>query len=89
MIAFLALGLLVATAFATLDYAMARHSRALLEAWRGGSRHAASRWSVAAWAAGSVGFCLTVKYSMSLLPFEAVGLYIGTWFAARKRTPLE
>jgi len=47
--------------------------------------HAAARWSVAQWAAMTVGFVVAVRVSMVALPFEAAGMYAGTWLAIKSR----
>lgn len=72
-----ALGVLVFCATCTLDYAhtnyvMAVHDRKRLRA---------ASWSVVQWGAATIGFVVAVKVSLYLLPFEAAGLFVGTWLA--------
>jgi hypothetical protein len=76
---FLGMAALVTASMMMLDVAHARYSLTMVDVRRGlPVRHRAARWSVLGWAAGAVCFYLTVRYSMALLPFEALGLYIGT-----------
>lgn len=74
-----ALAPLVLICAAAIDYAHAKYVAALGEA----ARWRAANWSVLQWAAGSVGFVAIVKISIWLLPFEALGLYLGTMLAVR------
>lgn len=74
------LAVAVAVATTAVDYAHARYVQALVA----GRQHAAARWSVAQWAATSVGFVVAVKYSLLILPAEAVGLYVGTLLGSRE-----
>lgn len=78
-----ALAVLVFVSAAVLDYA---HTRYVAAATRG-ARHAAARWSVAAWCAASVGFVVTVEVTMWMLPAEAAGLYLGTYLGTRRPSP--
>lgn len=77
----LCLCLVVGLAAACADYAHAVYAarRDAAEA------HPAARWSVLQWASMTVGFVAAVKVSMATLPFEAAGLYVGTWLAVRRR----
>lgn len=79
---FALLAIAVTASMTAVDFAHARYVRALLE--RRGP--VAAAWSVAQWAAASVGFVLAVRVTMWLLPFEGVGLGLGTWLGARTRT---
>lgn len=72
------LGLVVGAAAAAVDYCHARYVRALVRA----RRHAAARWSLAQWGASVLGLVLVIRVSLWLLPFEGVGLYLGTWLGS-------
>ncbi len=78
-IEFILCGLAVVLSTASVDYAHAKHIRAL----EARARHKAAQWSVAQWLASALGFILIVKVSVYLLPFEACGLYLGSWYGAR------
>lgn len=77
----------VTASMAVVDYAHARYSHAIREAQLGvpGMRTAAVRWTLAQYAAASIGFAVAVGISLWYLPFEGLGLGIGTWFGSRKR----
>lgn len=77
---FAVLAVLVTATMAAVDYAHARYSIAMQDVRRGvvGALHRAARWSVVQWGAAAVGFVLSVRVTMWLLPFEALGLYLGT-----------
>ena len=82
--------LLVTVTMAMVDFAHAKYSLAMVEVRRGGRSylHQAARWSVVQWGAAAVGFVVAVRVSMWFLPFEAAGLYIGTWLGGtRERSP--
>jgi hypothetical protein len=79
-------------AHARYSLAMQDHRRRVLESglyvprwlmvrdwrhWRG-PLHIAARWSLVQWGAATVGFVLAVRVTMWLLPFEGLGLWIGT-----------
>ena len=76
------LAVAVTATMALVDYAHACYTLAMqrLQIIR------ASFWSVAQWGAASVGFIVAVRVSVWYLPFEAVGLFIGTWLGGRWRT---
>lgn len=74
------LAILVTCTMAALDYCHARYTRCMLA----GKALAASLWSVGQWMAASVGFVVAVKVSVWYLPFEAVGLFIGSYLGARR-----
>lgn len=90
---FSVLALLVTATMAAVDYAHARYVLAMdrvrvvdargLPWWRR-PVHAAAGWSVLQWAAAAVGFIVSVRVTMWLLPFEAIGLYLGTVLAGRR-----
>ena len=71
--------LLVLVAATGIDYAHARHVQAVVA----GRAHVAALWSVGQWASATVGFVVAVRVSLWVLPFEAVGLYLGTLLAVR------
>lgn len=73
------LGLVVAAAFAAVDFCAIKYVYAVTA----GRRHGAARWSVAQWAASAVGFVLVIKVSLWLMLAEAGGLYIGSWYAGK------
>lgn len=75
------LALLITCASACIDYASARYFRAMEDK----DVHRAGRWSVAQWLAASIGFVVAVKVTVWLLPFEAIGLYLGTVFGGQVR----
>lgn len=68
------LGVLIAVAFAIVDLSHARYLAAR-ETRRGWT---ASAWSVLGWGAATLGFVVAVRVSMWFLPFEAIGLAVGT-----------
>ncbi len=78
----LGFAVLVFVSSALIDYSHACYVRALTA----GSRCRAANWSVVQWAAASIGFVIAVKVSVWLLPFEAVGLAVGTLLAVKPRT---
>ena len=70
---------------ACVDYAHARYNHALAASRRNapGAEHLAGCWSVAAWIPATICFVVAVKVSLWMLPFEALGLYIGSRLGAR------
>lgn len=65
---------------AGVDFCHAQYTRALIT----GFPLLAALWSVAQWTCASVGFVVAVKISIYYLPFEALGLMIGTYLGARQ-----
>jgi hypothetical protein len=78
------LAILVFTASACLDFAHTRYVQAVQanKAWL------AAMWSVLQWMAATVAFVVAVKISLWLLPFEALGLAVGTLLGMRKQAKL-
>lgn len=74
------IAILVTACMICVDYCHARYTRAMIT----GRVHAAASWSVGQWMAASVGFVVAVKLSVWYLPFEGLGLYIGTFLGARR-----
>jgi hypothetical protein len=74
------IALLVTVTMAGVDFCHARYTRALLS---GRVVHAAI-WSVGQWGAATVGFVVALKISVWYLPFEALGLFMGTLLGARR-----
>jgi O-antigen/teichoic acid export membrane protein len=74
-------GVLVTISTMAVDFAHARYVAELVS----GRAHAAARWSAGQGAAATIGFVLAVKVSMWLVPFEILGLYLGTWLGAKRR----
>lgn len=88
------LAVLVLCTAAAVDFAHAQYAQAMYEHrqtddWRLGLRlllprywrcpiHVAGRWSVLQWSAASVGFVVAVRISVWYLPFEGIGLLLGT-----------
>jgi hypothetical protein len=73
MIAFGCLLVFVASvgiAFAHARYANARDDLRPL---------AAATWDVVSWGAAVIGFIVAIKLSLWALPFEAAGLFVGTY----------
>lgn len=83
MIWFAVLAVAVTASMACVDYASARYVQAVQARRRG----AASFWTVAQWAATSVGFVAAVKFTFWLLPFEPLGLFLGSWLGTGTREP--
>lgn len=70
-----------AAAFA-LDYCYAQYSREI-----GSERprpHHAAAWSVAVYAASALGFVAAIRVDLLMMIPEVLGLYAGTWYAARR-----
>jgi hypothetical protein len=83
---YVALAVLVTVSMAMLDYAHARYWAAMKEF------HASDRawnlrgalWSVVQWGAGAAAFYVNVRVSMWYLPFEGLGLLLGTLLGSRR-----
>lgn len=71
------LAVLVFTASVCIDFCHAWYVNAInsLDGPRAGLASAAQ------WLAGTIGFVVAVKISLWLLPFECLGLYVGTRLA--------
>lgn len=76
----LLIGLLVMITMGGVDYCLTQHTRAFLS----GRAVEASLWSVAQWTCASVGFVVAVKLSIYYLPFEALGLALGTYVGTKR-----
>ncbi len=76
--------LVVFVAAVTIDFSHARCVTALVA----GRRYAAATWSVMQWSAATVGFMVAVRHSMWVLPFEGLGLFLGTLLGSRKQASL-
>lgn len=94
---FALLAVLVTATMTAVDFAHARYSLSMVEVrrfqelrlpWRR-PLCAAAGWSVAQWGAGVVALLLTVRVSLWFLPFEALGLIIGTLIGGSRRAPDE
>lgn len=83
---FSGLAVLVTLTMGAVDFAHARYALAMMRFRQGDARalHIAARWSVMQWGAASIGFIVSVKVSMWLLPFEGLGLYLGTVLGGRR-----
>ncbi len=83
------LAVLVTLTMGAVDFAHARYALAMMRVRRGEHQalHVAARWSVVQWGAASIGFIVSVKVSMWLLPFEGLGLYLGTMLGGRRGSP--
>lgn len=77
---FVLIALLVTACMAAVDYCHARYTRAMMAS----CVTEAALWSVGQWMAASVGFVVAVKISMWYLPFEALGLFLGTLLGGRR-----
>lgn len=73
------IGILVMITMGGVDYCNVQHTRCLLN----GRAVMSSLWSVAQWTCASVGFVVAVKLSIYYLPFEALGLALGTYIGAK------
>lgn len=84
---FVGLAIVNTVTMACVDYSHARYNHALAAARRGeaGAEHRTGCWSVAAWIPATICFVVAVKVSLWMLPFEAVGLYLGSRCGARFR----
>lgn len=65
------------------DYVETRYVQAATER----QAHRAARLSVGMYVVGFAGWVVTVKISLWYALPEVVGLYLGTWYAARRRVP--
>ncbi len=77
MIEFILLAVLVFVASVAIDFCHAWYVDAVVAL--NGPR--AGLASAAQWLAGTVGFVVAIKVSLWLLPFECLGLYVGTRLA--------
>src|SRR5512144_1196408 len=66
--------LLVLVSATLIDFAHARCVVAIAQR----APYRAALWSLLQWAGATVGFIVAVKVTFWVLPFEALGLYIGT-----------
>lgn len=91
---FAAIAAAVTVTMACVDYAHARYALAMMEVrrlqdlrqpWRR-ALLVASWWSVVQWGSAGVAFAVSVKVSMWFLPFEGLGLFVGTLIGG-SRTP--
>lgn len=74
------LAILVTLTMIGVDYCHARYTRAMMA----GRVLPSALWSVGQWCAATAGFVIAVKVSMWYLPFEALGLFIGTVLGAQR-----
>lgn len=74
------IAILVTASMAGVDFCHARYVREMMD----GRVYHAGFWSVGQWSAASIGFVVAVKISMWYLPFEAVGLFLGTILGGRR-----
>ena len=77
------LAILVFTAAVSLDFCHARYVQSV----QANRACMAAMWSVLQWSAATVAFVVAVKVSLWLLPFEAIGLAVGTLLGMRARLP--
>ena len=75
----LLIGLLLFATAAASDYLETRYVQAV------GSRDAlrAAGCSVAMWVVSVAGLIAVIEVGWTVLPFEALGLFVGTWLAMR------
>ncbi len=66
---------------AILDYCNTKYVLNVAE----GNAVKAGLWSVFQWLSSLVGFLIVVKVTLWLLPVEAIGLFVGTWFSMRAK----
>ena len=76
------IALLVTAAMGGVDFCHARYVKALTS----GRVLNAAFWSVGQWSAASIGFVVAVKISIWYLPFEALGLFLGTLLGGRRKS---
>ena len=69
--------LLVLVSATLIDFAHARCVVAIAQR----APYRAAFWSLLQWAGATVGFIVAVKVTFWVLPFEALGLYLGTVIA--------
>jgi len=85
---YVTIAFVVTASMATLDYAHARYAVAMID-FRASRRRwnlRAGLWSLVQWSAGAVAFYVNVRVSMWFLPFEGLGLLLGTLLgSARSR----
>lgn len=83
---FILLAAAITLSMATVDFAHARYSRALTRVELGEeSPHVPARWSVLQWVAATASFVVAIRVSLYLLPFEGLGLYLGSFLGAQAR----
>lgn len=90
---FAVLAALVTATMAAVDIAHARYALAMVEVrrfqerglpWRRALYHAAA-WSVIQWGAAGVALVVTMRVSLWFLPFEALGLFVGTLIGGSRK----
>ncbi len=74
------IAILVTVTMAALDFCHAKYTRAMLD----NRIYHAAFWSVGQWSSATVGFVVAVKLSMWYLPFEALGLFLGTLLGGKR-----
>lgn len=74
------IAIMVTATMTGVDFCLARYTRAMLE----GRVLNAACWSVGQWGCATVGFVVAVKLSIWYLPFEGLGLFLGSWLGGRK-----
>jgi hypothetical protein len=75
---------------ASSDWFETRYVRAVRR-WEDGddtARETAARSSVAMWLVGTVALVTVIEIGWFVLPFEALGLYVGTKYAMRRKRNL-
>lgn len=77
------IAILVFFSAAAIDFANTRYVMAVGE----GRARAAAKWSVLQWCSSLVGFLVAVKITLWMLPVEMLGLYVGTLWSMRNKTP--
>jgi hypothetical protein len=84
------LALLIFGAAFAYDYAIAKYVRATTHSDRKwlkkntrSRRHTAARWSVVTYLIGLIGLYGVLNVSVTLIPAEALGLYLGTYLGSR------
>jgi hypothetical protein len=81
---------IIAVFFCVLAFALAASSDWLeimhLRAVAANAPRLAATMSILMWGVGSVGLLLCIEVSWWLLPFEALGLWVGTHAAFRRKT---
>lgn len=85
-IQYVALAIAVTASMATVDFAHARYW-ATMKDFHVSQRRWNVRgalWSIAQWGAGAAAFYVNVKVSLWFLPFEGLGLLIGTLLGSRR-----
>jgi hypothetical protein len=74
--------LLVFACSTLIDYAHTQCVKAIGEH----ARRRAALWSVIQWSGATVGFLVAIKITLWALPFEAAGLFVGTFIAVGRKT---